>query len=69
MFIQMRHDIRTHYIICSRSYAGQGSWAIIANKGPLKCGCVPLPEWTGIDIITGMDNAVALGALNSILDA
>ena len=32
-------------------------------------GCVPLPEWTGMDIITGMDYrnghyAVALGALN-----
>ena len=32
-------------------------------------GCVPLPEWTGMDIITGMDyrnghHAMALGALN-----
>ena len=32
-------------------------------------GCVPLPEWTGMDIITGMDYrnghyAMALGALN-----
>ena len=32
-------------------------------------GCVPLPEWTGMDMITGMDYrnghyAIALGALN-----
>ena len=32
-------------------------------------GCVPLPEWTGMNIITGMDYrnghyAVTLGALN-----
>ena len=32
-------------------------------------GCVPLPEWTGMDIITGMDYrneqyAMDLGALN-----
>ena len=34
-----------------------------------KKGCVPLPEWTGMDIITGMDyrnghSAMALGALD-----
>ena len=34
-----------------------------------KMGCVPLPEWTGMDIITGMDYrnghyAMALGAFN-----
>ena len=34
-----------------------------------KYGCVPLPEWTGMDMITGMDYrnghyAIALGALN-----
>ena len=32
-------------------------------------GCVPLPEWTGMDIITGVDYrnghyALALGSLN-----
>ena len=36
---------------------------------PVNQGCVPLPEWTGMDIITGMDYrnghyAMALGALN-----
>ena len=35
----------------------------------IKTGCVPLPEWTGMDIITGMDyrnghSAMALGALD-----
>ena len=35
----------------------------------MKNGCVPLPEWTGMDIITGTDYrnghyAVAFSALN-----
>ena len=40
-------------------------WTACASRQ----GCVPLPEWTGMDIITGMDYrnghyAMALGALN-----
>ena len=30
-------------------------------------GCVPLPEWTGMDIITGMDYRNGHYAMNSLL--
>ena len=36
MIIQMRHDIRTHYMFQKfAGYAGQGNWAIVASKRPV----------------------------------
>ena len=36
MIIQMRHDIRTHYMLQKfAGYAGQGNWAIIRSKRPV----------------------------------
>ena len=46
---------------------------VLPEKSPetvLQNGCVPLPEWTGMDLITGMDYRngylyVALSTLNA----
>ena len=55
-----------------RKISTLGSIVPVGNSASLVShwnGCVPLPEWTGMDIITGMDYrnghyAMALGALN-----